>query len=114
MQRNLLKVLAHIGDRKFAFFNTHLESGMEFSDERKKQLLMAFTAARGVPSNVTVIFGGDLNLRHAELSIIPNLSPFFDAWEACGSRKEMQFTWDTQRNSNTGIGGKIIFFNNFL
>ena len=28
-------------------------------------------------------------------------------WEACGSRKECQYTWDTTRNTNKELPGKF-------
>ena len=68
-----------------------------------------------------VMFGGDLNMRDKELQEVGGLPPGArDCWEACGRRKEAEFTWDISRfgirlikrfhnlffyyhNSNTGV-----------
>ena len=48
-----------------------------------------------------VIFAGDLNMRDAELASVGGLpGGVADVWQQCGARKEAQFTWDMQRNSN--------------
>ena len=30
-----------------------------------------------------------------------------DLWERCGRRKEVEFTWDTQRNTNLEMPGRF-------
>jgi tyrosyl-DNA phosphodiesterase 2 len=45
-----------------------------------------------------VIYGGDLNMRDTELAAVGGLPPGLrDAWEFCGRRKELEFTWDLTR-----------------
>jgi len=49
----------------------------------------------------TVIFGGDTNLRDAEVSSVGGLpSGIVDAWEECGRPADSQFTWDMTINDN--------------
>ena len=76
----------------------------------------------------TVILAGDLNIRDKEVAsvglpdkvqvrksgIISRQSSFClnnqlrqDVWVATGSRKEVEHTWDTLRNTNTEIPGKF-------
>lgn len=63
----LVPLQAHIGDMKLQLLNSHLESTAEFSKERVEQLKLAFTKMKGAPSEVTTLFGGDLNLRDKEV-----------------------------------------------
>ena len=49
---------------------SHLESNKNRSDERKRQLQICFKMMKDAPSNFTVIFGGDLNLRDPEVGLI--------------------------------------------
>ena len=68
MTRNLLKV-------KFLYkkmvnvcvMNTHLESTAEFARERMEQLKLCFKHVQELEDNYVVFFGGDLNLRDAEV-----------------------------------------------
>jgi len=53
------------------------------------------------PPQATVIFGGDTNLRDAEVSAVGGLSSgVVDAWEECGSPADSEFTWDVSINDN--------------
>ena len=50
------------------------------------------------------IFGGDLNVRDKELKDqIPEHT--VDVWQACGSAKEEEFTWDMSVNNNLSMIG---------
>jgi len=57
-----------MGSLKLALINTHLESTAEFTAERVQQLKKTFQVAKDMPSDHTVIFGGDMNLRDKEVS----------------------------------------------
>jgi tyrosyl-DNA phosphodiesterase 2 len=48
---------------------SHLESTAAHFSERQRQLKIAFELMNKVPSDQTVIFGGDLNLRDKEVRI---------------------------------------------
>jgi len=101
MGRHLLAVQAHCGSVKFDLLNSHLESTKEHADERCRQLEQCLGLVSGRPVSNVVLFGGDLNMRDKELAGVGGLPPGTrDVWEACGSRKEVQYTWDLQRNSN--------------
>lgn len=58
---------AHIGPLKLSLFNSHLESTAEFAAERVRQFQRCLKEVESVPGNITVIFGGDLNLRDKEV-----------------------------------------------
>lgn len=104
MSRNLLQVEAHIGKMKLVLLNTHLESTADHSKERLNQLQMCFKRMLDASDTKNIIMGGDLNLRDKELGGIGGPpSGIEDLWIVCGSRKECQYTWDTQRNSNKEI-----------
>ncbi|KAK7874296.1 hypothetical protein R5R35_007776 [Gryllus longicercus] len=108
MGRNLIHVKAHVGKLNLHFFNTHLESGIEFEDERKSQLKSLFEAVQKIPETESVIFGGDLNMRDKELDSLGGIPPGIDdIWKICGSRKECQYTWDMQRNTNKEFPGRF-------
>ncbi|XP_068201510.1 tyrosyl-DNA phosphodiesterase 2-like isoform X2 [Palaemon carinicauda] len=105
MGRNLLAVQAHIGKVKLNLLNTHLESSPEFSEQRREQMKICFGKMKSASSEVTTLFGGDLNARDKEVTatIIPDAH---DLWETCGRRPECRWTWDTQRNTNKEYPGR--------
>ncbi|GLH00419.1 Protein of unknown function, partial [Gryllus bimaculatus] len=99
---------ANVGKLKLHFFNTHLESESEFGDERKRQLKKMFEAVQNIPETETVIFGGDLNVIDQELDSLGGIPPGIDdLWITCGSRKEYQYTWDMQQNTNIKFPGRF-------
>ncbi|XP_065562736.1 tyrosyl-DNA phosphodiesterase 2-like isoform X2 [Artemia franciscana] len=107
MGRNILQVYAHIGEIKLLLMNVHLESTKEFSTQRIVQLKECFKIANEI-NDANIIFAGDLNLRDKELAEAGGLpEKFFDAWNACGCKKEYQFTWDCLRNSNHQMPSKF-------
>ncbi|KAA0185833.1 putative 5' tyrosyl DNA phosphodiesterase, partial [Hyalella azteca] len=107
MSRNLLVVDAHIGACNLRLMTSHLESMAEHSEERKKQLNMAFDRVTCAPSKFNVIFGGDLNLRDKELAAVGMPSRVDDVWEATGKRLAAQYTWDLTRNTNKQMASKF-------
>ena len=107
MYRHLLAVQAHCGSVQMDLLNTHLESTKDHAEERTKQLEQCLGLVTRRPPGSTVIFGGDLNMRDAELASIGGLPQGVkDVWEEMGSRKEVKYTWDLQRNSNLEWPGK--------
>ncbi|XP_057370776.1 tyrosyl-DNA phosphodiesterase 2-like [Daphnia carinata] len=108
MGRNLLKVEAHMGTLKLKLLNTHMESTGEFAAERMNQLNISFREISETDKSVNVVMGGDLNMRDKELANVGGLPDrTYDVWEACGSRKECQWTWDTMRNTNKEFPGQF-------
>ena len=106
MDRHLLAVQAHCGNVVMDLLNTHLESGKEFAAERKKQLEECFGLMSRRSDDRNVIFGGDLNLRDPEVKSVGIPSSAKDVWEQLGSREEVRWTWDLQRNTNKEVEGK--------
>ena len=49
---------------------SHLESCKAQAGERMKQLKLIMQKISEAPNNVTVLFGGDTNLRDAEVSVV--------------------------------------------
>ncbi|ODM87753.1 Tyrosyl-DNA phosphodiesterase 2 [Orchesella cincta] len=66
MGRNLLVTKVSIVNLKLALLNTHLESMLPSSEERKTQLKTCFQIALNFPPDFNVFFGGDMNLRDWE------------------------------------------------
>lgn len=101
MGRHVLAAQAHCGAVKLDLFNTHLESTREHGAERTSQLEQCLAQVASRPAASAVILAGDLNLRDAELAAAGGLPDrAVDVWEACGARKELEWTWDMQRNTN--------------
>lgn len=106
MGRNILVTRCFIGQAKLALLNTHLESGKEYSDERKRQLRQCFELLKSFPPEFNVIFGGDLNVRDKEVDWqVPKDTS--DLWIRCGSRATCQYTWDLTRNTNKQFSAKF-------
>ncbi|TSK28220.1 Tyrosyl-DNA phosphodiesterase 2 [Bagarius yarrelli] len=70
-------------NQELCLMTSHLESCKDQATERKKQLKVVLEKIMEEPDNMTVIFGGDTNLRDSE--------------EHC------RFTWDTKTNSNKDV-----------
>jgi len=108
MYRSILAVKAHCGAVDFDLLNTHLESTKEHSEERQKQLRQCLDIVNKRPHGSVVLLGGDLNMRDKEVTAVGGLPDGVrDVWQICGSRKEAEFTWDMQRNSNLEWPGKF-------
>lgn len=108
MSRSILKANIIVKGLKFSLITSHLESTKEYGVERKRQLKEVFNTVCKEPKGNTILFGGDFNMRDKELAEIGGLpSDIFDLWEATGKRKEAQFTWDLQRNTNLQMPGKF-------
>lgn len=108
MMRNVLRVNASVGGTPMCLINTHLESSVEASEERKQQLQSVMKDVINLPDTRTVLFAGDLNLRDKELNEIGGLpAGIEDVWVMCGSRKECSYTWDLTRNDNLLFNGKF-------
>jgi len=107
MYRHFLAVQAHCGNVKMDLLNTHLESTKDHAEERMKQLEKCLGVVDRRPPDSNVIFGGDLNMRDKELASIGGLpGGVKDVWEEMGRRKEVEYTWDMQRNHNLEWPGK--------
>jgi tyrosyl-DNA phosphodiesterase 2 len=73
----------------------------DHSAERKAQLRTAFgVIVANQKEKKFCIFGGDLNVREAEVKSVKVPESVVDVWEACGSDRAMQYTWDVKNNDN--------------
>lgn len=100
--RHLLQLPVQILGVEFDVMTTHLETKAKERDERIRQLSEVFGMMEG--SNRMSIFGGDLNLRDEEVITKDVPDDAVDLWEACGRKKEHQYTWDATVNDSLGIG----------
>ncbi|XP_037081097.1 tyrosyl-DNA phosphodiesterase 2-like isoform X2 [Pollicipes pollicipes] len=108
MLRNLLCVEAHIGPLKLTLLNTHLESTKEHTAVRQEQLKECFSRLKATSADHVVLLAGDLNLRDSDVTAVGGLpAGVSDLWERCGRRKEVEFTWDMQRNTNLEMPGRF-------
>ncbi|KAK3525429.1 hypothetical protein QTP86_031555 [Hemibagrus guttatus] len=84
MMRNLLCAKVTFLGQEFCLMTSHLESCKDQAAERMKQLKVVLQNIKEEPDNMTVIFGGDTNLRDSEhLSLtrrnIHSISPSYVA-----------------------------------
>ena len=99
MGRHLLKLPVQILGVDLDVMTTHLETTPKKRDERIRQLSEVFGMMDR--SNRMSIFGGDLNLRDAEVIRRDDMpEDAVDVWEACRRQEEHQYTWDTTENDN--------------
>ncbi|XP_051526830.1 tyrosyl-DNA phosphodiesterase 2-like isoform X2 [Myxocyprinus asiaticus] len=104
MMRNLLVAQVTFLSQKLCLMTSHLESCKNQSEERMKQLRFVFQKIREAPDDVTVIFGGDTNLRDSEVVKVGGLPPGVnDVWEQLGKQEHCRYTWDTKVNSNKAV-----------
>jgi endonuclease/exonuclease/phosphatase (EEP) superfamily protein YafD len=73
----------------------HLESLRDGAAERVRQA--GAVVARLVAHPGPAVFGGDTNLREAELTAIPGLAGVDDAWVALGKPADSRDTWHAER-----------------
>ncbi|XP_076863891.1 tyrosyl-DNA phosphodiesterase 2 isoform X2 [Brachyhypopomus gauderio] len=104
MMRNLLCAQVTFFGQELYLMTSHLESCKDQAAERMKQLKVVLQKMKEAPDNMTVIFGGDTNLRDPEVAKVGGLpSGVTDVWEELGKPEHCRFTWDTKINSNKGV-----------
>ncbi|KAL4617095.1 hypothetical protein GN956_G21837 [Arapaima gigas] len=104
MGRNLLMANVSFFGREVCVMTSHLESCKASSQERLNQLRRVWKRMREAPDNVTVIFGGDTNLRDWEVEKLGGLpAGISDMWEDLGKPEDCRYTWDTTVNNNKDI-----------
>ena len=79
---------------------SHLESMKDYASERKRQLKNVFGIMEKLQQSKACIFGGDLNVRDAEVASVGLPKSTVDVWEACGSQMKHKYTWDISTNDN--------------
>ncbi|XP_028256513.1 tyrosyl-DNA phosphodiesterase 2 isoform X2 [Parambassis ranga] len=102
MMRNLLVAQVNFRGQKLCLMTSHLESCKANAEERMKQLRVVMQRMREAPEDVTVLFGGDTNLRDTEVAKM-GLPPNVCVWEHLGKREHCRYTWDTKANTNKSI-----------
>ncbi|CAB1350433.1 unnamed protein product [Coregonus sp. 'balchen'] len=91
-------------DQELCVMTSHFESCKGQAEERMKQLRVVLKRMTDVPSNVTVLFGGDTNLRDTEVTKVGGLpSGVCDVWDQLGKQEHCRYTWDTKANSNKSV-----------
>uniref|UniRef100_UPI0037E989F2 tyrosyl-DNA phosphodiesterase 2 n=1 Tax=Semicossyphus pulcher TaxID=241346 RepID=UPI0037E989F2 len=103
MMRNLLVAQASFKGQKLCLMTSHFESCRGHAEERMKQLRVTMQRMREAPDDVTVLFGGDTNLRDTEVAKVGLPSTVCDVWERLGKQEHCRYTWDTKANSNKTV-----------
>ncbi|KAJ7991941.1 hypothetical protein DPEC_G00289080 [Dallia pectoralis] len=104
MMRNLLVAQVKFKEQELCVMTSHFESCKGQAEERMKQLKLVMKRIKEAPPNVTVIFGGDTNLRDTEVVKVGGLpSGVCDVWERLGKQEHCRYTWDTKANSNKSV-----------
>ncbi len=103
MGRHLLKLTVKFSGADVVLMTSHLESMKDHAVERMRQLREVFGVIDELQKTgkaTSVVFGGDLNVRDHEVKSVGLPKNTVDLWQACGSKKEHQFTWDVSENDN--------------
>ncbi|CAL1584689.1 unnamed protein product [Knipowitschia caucasica] len=103
MLRNLLVVQVTFKEQKLCLMTSHLESCKGHAAERMKQLRLVMQRMTDAADDVTVLFGGDTNLRDTEVAKVGLPSDVFDVWERLGKQEHCRYTWDTKTNTNKTV-----------
>ncbi|XP_068189439.1 tyrosyl-DNA phosphodiesterase 2 [Antennarius striatus] len=103
MMRNLLVAQVEFKGQKLCLMTSHLESCKDQAKERMKQLQLVMERMREAQSDVTVLFGGDTNLRDTEVAKVGLPTGVLDVWERLGKQEHCRYTWDTKANSNKNV-----------
>lgn len=103
MMRNLLVAQVDFKGQKLCLMTSHFESCKGHAVERMKQLRVVMQRMREAPDDVTVLFGGDTNLRDPEVAKVGLPSSVCDVWERLGKQEHCRYTWDTKANSNKTV-----------
>lgn len=96
----LIQPILFHGQSRVLLLTSHLESTKVAATERKRQLNQVFELIQSKDPSITIVFGGDLNLRDPEVRAVGTPVDVVDAWEACGSHDDSRYTWDMSENDN--------------
>uniref|UniRef100_A0A3P9B5N3 Tyrosyl-DNA phosphodiesterase 2 n=1 Tax=Maylandia zebra TaxID=106582 RepID=A0A3P9B5N3_9CICH len=100
MRRNLLVAQVIVDGQKLCLMTSHFESCKANAKERMNQLHVVKWRFKHAPDDVTVVFGGDTNLRDAEVTKVGLPATVCDVWERLGKQEHCRYTWDTSANNN--------------
>ncbi|XP_034721024.1 tyrosyl-DNA phosphodiesterase 2-like isoform X3 [Etheostoma cragini] len=98
--RNLLVAQVLFKGQKLCLMTSHFESCKANAENRKLQLRLVMKRMTKAPDDVTVLFGGDTNLRDAEVADVGLPGCVRDVWEQLGEPEQCRYTWDTFANTN--------------
>ncbi|TDG96071.1 hypothetical protein EPR50_G00235960 [Perca flavescens] len=98
--RNLLVAQVLFKGQKLCLMTSHFESCKPNAANRMKQLRLVMKRMTEAPDDVTVLFGGDTNLRDAEMVEVGLPGCICDVWEQLGEPENCRYTWDTYANTN--------------
>uniref|UniRef100_A0A1A8C8D7 Tyrosyl-DNA phosphodiesterase 2 n=1 Tax=Nothobranchius kadleci TaxID=1051664 RepID=A0A1A8C8D7_NOTKA len=107
--RSLLVAQVLFRGQKLCLMTSHFESCKANSTERMRQLKKMMERMSDAPDDVTVLFGGDTNLRDYEVTAVGIPSSVCDLWEQLGEPEKCRYTWDTGANHNNEISFKCRF-----
>ncbi|XP_051283888.1 tyrosyl-DNA phosphodiesterase 2-like isoform X1 [Dicentrarchus labrax] len=100
MMRNLIVAQVLFKGQKLCLMTSHLESCKANAGERMRQLRLVMKRMTEAPDDVTVLFGGDTNLRDSEVVKVGLPSCVCDVWEQLGEPEHCRYTWDAHVNTN--------------
>ncbi|XP_075995224.1 tyrosyl-DNA phosphodiesterase 2 isoform X2 [Genypterus blacodes] len=103
MMRNLLVAQVIFKAHKLCLMTSHFESCKGHAVERMKQLRGLMQRMGEAADDLTVLFGGDTNLRDTEVAKVGLSSAVCDVWERLGRQEHCRYTWDTKANSNKAV-----------
>ncbi|XP_030597282.1 tyrosyl-DNA phosphodiesterase 2-like [Archocentrus centrarchus] len=103
MMRNLLVAQVVFKGQKLCLMTSHFESCKAHTAERMKQLRVVKQRMKHAPYDVTILFGGDTNLRDYEVTKVGLPATVCDVWERLGKQEHCRYTWDPTANSNKNI-----------
>uniref|UniRef100_H2U0X2 Tyrosyl-DNA phosphodiesterase 2 n=1 Tax=Takifugu rubripes TaxID=31033 RepID=H2U0X2_TAKRU len=103
MARNLLVAQVLFKGQKLCLMTSHLESCKPHAGERMRQLQLLLKKMTEVPDDVNILFGGDTNLRDAEVARVGLPICIHDVWEQLGEPEDCRYTWDTLTNTNKDV-----------
>uniref|UniRef100_A0A669BVH5 Tyrosyl-DNA phosphodiesterase 2 n=1 Tax=Oreochromis niloticus TaxID=8128 RepID=A0A669BVH5_ORENI len=92
MMRNLLVTQVIVNGQKLCLMTSHFESCKENTAERLNQLHVVKRRFKCAPDDVTVVFGGDTNLRDAEVTKVGLPATVCDVWERLGKQEHCRYT----------------------
>ncbi|XP_078099839.1 tyrosyl-DNA phosphodiesterase 2-like [Sander vitreus] len=98
--RNLLVAQVLFKGQKLCLMTSHFESCKPNAANRMIQLRLVMKRMTEAPDDVTVLFGGDTNLRDAEMVEVGLPDCVCDVWEQLGEPEHCRYTWDTYVNTN--------------
>uniref|UniRef100_A0A3Q2CGZ4 Endonuclease/exonuclease/phosphatase domain-containing protein n=1 Tax=Cyprinodon variegatus TaxID=28743 RepID=A0A3Q2CGZ4_CYPVA len=107
--RSLMWQVVVFRGQKLQLMTSHFESCKANSEERMRQLRLVMKKMSQAPDDVTVLFGGDTNLRDYEVAAVGLPPNVCDLWEELGEPEKCRYTWDTGANTNKEIEFKCRF-----